>query len=487
MGGLFLCCDKYFKKNMGYSIKQGSVMEGIFAMYCAAFLIDPEDGKSKSSIEGFINDLRIDTTLGALADKTKKSVDYSNTFPAHSAPAKKNFKEVSIVTGQKAKGMIKGSEKYDSLSKLLKSSDKYFESVSKKGFLDFSQVELKVRVKEAETGLYYGPNIKKLLAEEAKKGKVADTKYNDIKKKMLQLINNNQTAFFRDLKGAKQKYLKNSQNDMVRWAVDADGIAGETSGGAIKQDVTIQIFADGKRILRSELNFSLKSDSSSIHGGGLYNSIPEIFEMFDGIIPSTSSTECKRYLKDVINKRGHEETSKDAINSIWMTVGEGIPKKNTKLSDRFWDILERRLFGSTNSYKGKIQLLEMNKNELSEITKKQFKKLRESGILLFPMWLPNENKKDATPGTIKILPIYPGDGGKVKKTTETDTNKEIFRIRILYEWTKQDVGGKKIRLKHGQAGAKSAPAKVVVELGRKNSIVHDVNWDKFVKAGLVVG
>ena len=62
------------------TIKQGSVMEGIFAMYCAAFLIDPEDGKSKTSIEGFINDLRVDTTLGALADKKKKSVDYHNTF-----------------------------------------------------------------------------------------------------------------------------------------------------------------------------------------------------------------------------------------------------------------------------------------------------------------------------------------------------------------------------------------------------------------------
>ena len=473
---------------MGYSIKQGSVMEGIFAMYCAAFLVDPEDGKSKKSIEGFINDLRVDTTLGVLADKTKKSVDYSNTFPAKSGPAKKNFAEVSIVTGQKAKVMLKGSEKYDSLSKLLKSSDKYFESISKKGFLDFSQVELKVRVKEAETGLYYGPNIKKLLDKEAKGDKVADTNYNQIKKKMLQLINNNQTKFFKDLKSVKQKYLKNSQNDMVRWGVDADGIAGETSGGEIKQDVTIQIFADGKRILRSELNFSLKSDSASIHGGGLYNSMPEIFEMFEGIIPSTKANEGKKYLKSIINKRGHEETSKNAINAVWMLVGNAIPKKpNTKLSDHFWDILEKRLFGSSNSYKGKIQLLEMNKNELSEITKAQFKKLRNSGILLYPKWLPNENPKEATPGTIKIMPIYPGDGGKVKKTVETDTNKEMFKIRISYEWTKQDVGGKKIRLQHGQAGAKSAPSKVLIELGRKKSIVHDENWDKFVSEGLVVG
>ena len=80
------------------SIKQGSVMEGIFAMYCAAYLVDPEDGKSKSSIEGFINDLRIDTTLGKLADKKKKSVDYYNTFPAKSAAAKKNFPDITNQT-----------------------------------------------------------------------------------------------------------------------------------------------------------------------------------------------------------------------------------------------------------------------------------------------------------------------------------------------------------------------------------------------------
>ena len=156
---------------------------------------------------------------------------------------------------------------------------------------------MKVRVKEAETGAYYGPNLKKLIEEEKKKGGVKDEKYDKIKKKMLFLINNKQTAFFKDLKNAKKKYIVNSKNDVVRWTVDADGIAGETSGGEIKQDVTIQIFADGKRIIRSELNFSLKSDSVSIHGGGIYNSMPEIFEMLDGIIPATASSEGKKYLK----------------------------------------------------------------------------------------------------------------------------------------------------------------------------------------------
>ena len=348
-------------------------MEGIFAMYCAAYLVDPADGKDKKSIENFIDDLRVDTTLGQLADKTKKSVDYKNTFPAHAQPAKKHFKPITIVTGKKAKDLIQDSEKYNTLSKILKNTEKFFESVGTNNYLDFSQVELKVRVKEAETGAYYGPNLKKLIEEEKKKGGVKDEKYDEIKKKMLFLINNKQTAFFKDLKNAKKKYIVNSKNDVVRWTVDADGIAGETSGGSIKQDVTIQIFADGKRILRSELNFSLKSDSVSIHGGGIYNSMPEIFEMFEGIIPANRISEGKKYLKSITDKRGHEETSKVAINAVWRLVGDGIPKTpNTNLSDHFWDILERRLFGTSNSYDGNIQLLEMNQKELREITKKQF-------------------------------------------------------------------------------------------------------------------
>lgn len=466
------------------TIKQGSVMEGIFAMYCAAYLVDPADGQNKKAVENFIDDLRVDTTLGRLIDKTKRSVDYNNTFPAHSKPAKKHFKPISIVKGKKAKDMIKESEKFKILSKVLKDSTDYFESVGVKGFLDFSQVELKVRVKEAETGAYYGPNLKKLLEDEKKKGKVKDTKYNEIKKKMLFLINNNQTQFFRDLKSAKRKYLTNSKNDVVKWTVDADGIAGETSGGEIKQDVTIQILADGKRILRSELNFSLKSDSVSIHGGGIYNSMPEIFEMFEGILPPSRVTEGKKYLKSITTKKGHEETSKDAINAVWRLVGDGIPQTvNTKLSDHLWGILEKRLFGSSTAYQGKMQLLEMNQNELREITQTQFKKLKNSGVKLYPKWFANENPQQATPGNIKVLPIYPNPGGQ--EIVETDKDMDMFKIRVSYEWTKQDVGGKKIRIKYGQPGAKSAPAKVFIELGGKRSIIHDENWEHFFSKGLV--
>ena len=476
-------------------IKQGSVMEGIFAMYCAAYLVDPADGKDKNAVAKFIDDLRVDTTLGKLIDETKKSVDYNNTFPAHSKPAKKHFSPITIVKGTKAKTLIKDSEKYSTLSKVLKNTEDYFESIGTKNFLDFSQVELKVRVKEAETGAYYGPNLKKILDEEKKKDGIKDDNYNKIKKKMLFLINNNQTAFFRSLKAAKHRYITNSENDVVRWTVDADGIAGETSGGEIKQDVTIQIFADGKRILKSELNFSLKSDSVSIHGGGIYNSMPEIFEMFEKTIPKSRVSEGKRYLESIIDERGHEETSKAAINAVWRLVGEGIPKNvDTKLSDHFWEILEKRLFGITQgskkSYRGNIQVLEMKANELREVTQKQFKKLRNSGVKLFPKWVPNDNPTEATPGSIFIVPQYPGDGGKVKKQEETSIggrgDKSMFKIRVSYLWVKQ--AGERVNpttWSRGKPKPKSEPAKVFIELGGAKSIVHDENWDKFFSEGLV--
>ena len=76
------------------------------------------------------------------------------------------------------------------------------------------------------------------------------------------------------------------------------------------------------------------------------------------------------------------------------------------------------------------------------------------------------------------MPIYPNPGGK--EVVETDKDMDMFKIRVSYEWTKQDVGGKKIRIKYGQPGAKSAPAKVFIELGGKKSIVHDENWEHFL-------
>ena len=452
------------------AIKEGSVMEGIFAMYCAAYLIDPAGGKDKSAIESFINDLRIDTTLGELKDKTKKSVDYKNTFPGKLGTAKKNFgKGVTVKTGKEAKDMIKLSPKYTTLERVLKNTERYFETVGEKGYIDFSQVELKVRVKEAETGEYYGHNLKKLIDQEVDKGEVKDTKYKSIKQKMILLIKNRESQFFKDLKATKERYLKNSKSDVVKWTVDADGIGGETSGGEVKQDVTIQIFADGKRILNKELNFSLKSDSVSVHGGGVYNTLPAIYDLFKGVIPSSKITEGKNYMKSVEGK-GTKVSRKQSVDALWRLLGESLPKTpDPKWSDHFWSLLEKRLFGT--GYEGRIQLLEMKKKELREISTENFKRLRNSKVLLYPMWSPTKDSKVASPGNIIIMPLYQG---KIKETKESN---QVFRFRISY--LKSKPPGSKDRT------GPAYPEKIFIELGGVGSIVHDENYVKFVDKGLV--
>jgi len=451
------------------SIKEGSVMEGIFAMYCAAYLIDPAGGKDKSAIESFINDLRIDTTLGELKDKTKKSVDYKNTFPGKLGTAKKNFgKGVTVKTGKQAKDMIRISPKYVTLEKILKDTEKYFETVGEKGYIDFSQVELKVRVKEAETGEYYGVNLKKLIDQEVAKGEVKDTKYKSIKQKMILLIKNRESQFFRDLKSTKERYLRNSKSDVVKWTVDADGIGGETSGGKIKQDVTIQIFADGKRILNRELNFSLKSDSVSVHGGGVYQGLRDAYDLYKGIIPSSKIAEGKKYM-ETINGKGTKVSRKQSVDALWRLLGESLPTTpQTKWNDYFWRLLESRLFGT--KFEGRIQLLEMKKNELREISTENFKRLRNSNVLLYPKWQPTKDDA-ASPGNIIIMPLYKG---KIKEPNESN---QLYRFRPSY--LKSKPPGSTDRT------GPAYPEKIFIELGGVGSIVHDENYIKFVNKGLV--
>ena len=449
---------------MSGQIKEGSVMEGIFAMYCAAYLIDPNNGKSDTVIENFINDLRVDTQLGDLITAGKKSVDYNNTFPGKLGTAKKRFgKDITIVKGKEAKEMIPVSKtpKYKKKIAALIDSQKFFESIGVKGYPDFTQVELKVRVKEAETGDYYGKKLQKLLDEERTAGGSKDKTYNSIKERMRFLIKSKKNTFFRRLQNVKSKYLSNKESDVIHWTVDADGIAGETSGGDIKQDVTIVISADGTRILEEELNFSLKASSKTIHGGGVYKTMPQVYEIFETVIPKKDTAAAKRLIEDV--KKGTAQyNAKESVDSLWKLIGENLPDlnglPNPKWNDHFWGVLERRLFGKSSEYSGKIQLLEMNNKDLSEVTEEQFDKLKNSGVKLYPIYR-RSKPGSQSPGEIRIMPLYKGNKKDLKESSF------VYKMRAQY---RHDL-----------------PQKIAIELGGKDSIIHDENWDKFVDKGLV--
>ena len=114
---------------------------------------------------------------------------------------------------------------------------------------------MKVVLKEKEVGTQYGRELQMLLdnAPGPREKKQGDN-YESIKKRVDALINAKGGTFFRKLLAAKQKFLKNEQSDVILWQVDGDGVGGEVSGGDVKQDITIRVFANGKRVFDDTKN-----------------------------------------------------------------------------------------------------------------------------------------------------------------------------------------------------------------------------------------
>ena len=170
-------------------------------------------------------------------------------------------------------------------------------------------------------------------------------------------------------------------------------------------------------------------------------------------------------MKDVEGK-GTAISRKQSVDALWKLIGKSLPSQpDTKWSDHFWDILEKRLFGT--GYSGKMQLLEMNRDELREISKTNFERLRDSGVKLYPMWY-TADVSAASPGDIRIMPLYKG------KIKETNDKNFVFKIRVSY--LKEKIGTDRI--------GPAYPNKVFIELGGKKSIVHDENYEDFVERGL---
>jgi hypothetical protein len=90
-----------------------------------------------------------------------------------------------------------------------------------------------------------------------------------IDKKIDQLIKSLEKAdFTRKADSAVNYFLNNNVGEVATFTVIADGIAGESSGGEVKGDVTLEVYAtkkgSTKKIISGSLPFSLKSESVTV-------------------------------------------------------------------------------------------------------------------------------------------------------------------------------------------------------------------------------
>lgn len=368
-------------------MKEGSVIEGIFAMYCALVLIDPDDGKDIDKIKSKIRSMRLNTQLirETKGGKVSRTVEFHRLYP------KDDDFNMQVVDAN--------PQQYEHMN----SGQKYFiiqgrrQTTGPNGYSappDFVQVKLDITLKASEVERAYGMVLNDNFGESEDFGTIAQ--------KVDTLIKAKQSQFFRQLVVAKNRFLKNKTTDVVQYNVIADGIGGESTGGAIKSDVLIRIVANGQSILKYNINFSLKSDAVTVENIGLIRGANEVYSMFEGGLRGTAKTHAKMFI-DEINEtaKGDPEAKikKGTVNRIALTALFEVIKNNlptgTSRTKEYYDYLEKAAFG-----KDKASIVIADKNKLKQMTPDYIKYLRTYGNNGKPMLL----EVKATAGDIRFSP-----------------------------------------------------------------------------------
>ena len=464
------------------AVKEGSVMEGLFAIHCAAILIDPNHGKENKKVKDFIYSLSVTTDLKDMATKDsdgsfKQSVNYKKRFPISTNAPKTSFFKVNVLTGQQIKDRTAAWKKLRVAPSL-----PYFETIEQPNYPDFSSVNLKIRLKEKEVGTQYGRELQMLIDNEpAPREAKQQENFASIEKRVESMIKAKGATFFRNLVATKEKYLKNNKTDVMEWQVDADGVGGETSGGQVKQDITVRVWANGKRIFSDTINFSLKASIATFHSGGLNDGMDLLLNKMDLGIPPNVKSDINTMLDDLREGRARETGLTGYVDAAFkLILKTAKPTYTQSSSDAWWDLMEARLFGAKNKFHGSMQLVELNidgkpakktgevKSGVLEITPDHLHKLRyehKVGIIAILVPTPNlETNVAGSPGDIRLMPVYPKGG------EEGNSNKNFFKIRINYKSDKDKLTGIRGTVK---------PFKFMSDIGGKASIVWDNNYTKF--------
>jgi hypothetical protein len=234
---------------------------------------------------------------------------------------------------------------------------------------DIFNVNLVVRLKEASVSGAYGKEYK------MKYSKASDI--GNIGKKLDNLIESaqpNRSSYAKKLFDARDNFLENNQGETVTFNVIADGIAGESSGGAVKGDVTVSIEAvtsKGKtQILTQTIPFSLKSESVTVANLSPYNGMIDIARAF-----GLKWKDLTRY--DDIKKKALTTAEKKhrfkLIRMMYEELKKMIVSNKMDLSNRAFNFLQNAIFG-----KDLADVVDMQKSGVKEITYEYFQKLKKS-------------------------------------------------------------------------------------------------------------
>lgn len=233
---------------------------------------------------------------------------------------------------------------------------------------DQIKVTLIVRLKYESTNMAFGPNYEPLYAKSSDIG--------NIDRKIDNLITFTKTHYQNLIRRTKDSYLKNNKSDKVDIVINADGIAGESSGGDIKGDLEVIVTMNGVKQLDRNLNFSLKSGSKTLANLSPFNGMMDILKRF-GI----TLDEEKKY-RTVLGEQlaqartpAEKKLKVDTIKDLYRDTLKAleISSSTQGFKDKAFQLFKDMTFGSDLA-----NVVDIDKSKIKEITVEHINQLQES-------------------------------------------------------------------------------------------------------------
>ena len=357
-------------------MKEGSILEGIFATYCALILADPEDGRNMALIRRKIRETRIQAQLREYlrpgTRTTTRDIVINKSFPKDDNfgyPVTNDEKVLPRIQNNSFVTPGRREYRYPKTNQLTQSPP------------DLINVNLSVRLKASEVEEAYGRNYE---------GMPPGTDYGRLESKITQLIESRASMFFRKLIVAKNRFLKNNKTDTVQYQVIADGVAGESTGGNIKADVIIRITANNRSLLNETINFSLKSESSTVENVGLIRGVQELYNMFSSSLRGQAARDAQVLVQQLTSSR---RVNRTALTAFFNLISDNLPS-GTSLTSQYFQYFKTKAFGSDKS-----QVINITRRGLEEMNMGYIEYLEKFGASGRPLLL----EVRATEGDIRFV------------------------------------------------------------------------------------
>lgn len=350
---------------MASGVKEGSIMEGILAIYIAMILADPNDGENINELKGNIDKFRKQTVL---KEGLNPRIGIKKEFP------KDDDLGYDIAVGD------------SKVNQFMKQGQPYIIQQREGKPADFIQVALEVYLKPAEVYPGFGDEYDKYSEQKKDYGKLA--------KKIDTMIASKKSILFRKIIQAKKRFLMNKNTDVVRYEVLADGVTGEQADGNIKADIMVKIIANGRELVRDQINLSVKSDSTTVQNAGIIKGLQSMYEVIGP--PKSKANMAKKLMEDISKAKG--EAKLQYVSAMFDLLGENLSKASgADFTDRAFNFLEEAIFGDDMA-----QVIDLTSTggKVKEIEPGQFKAYRKYGNSGKPIKL----KAQKSASDIRILP-----------------------------------------------------------------------------------